>query len=172
MANKASTERLKALKGRVHIKAWEKNPEFPDDRSKDILIKDDEFCNLIVNAGKDSILKYLGGCGICACSGSAGGIGVGCNSCAAAAGQTDLIGTCKTWKTISTADKAYSQPTLFLSVDFGFSEANFTWNEIGLCDNQATTPALGASLWARQVDGTPLAKDNTKRAIVEWQLSL
>jgi len=166
--------KLKALKGRIHIKAWQKDPKFPDDRSKDVVIKDDIFDNLIVCVGKDSILKHLGGCGIDACSGASGGIGVGCNACAACCADTDLIGTCKTWKDISTADKSYVNPTLHISVDFGFSEANFTWNEIGLCDDQGSpnAPASGSDLWARQIDGTPLVKDNTKRAIVQWDLSL
>ena len=162
--------KIKSLKGKVRIKAWQKDPNFPDDRSKDILIKDDTFDNLIVDVGKDSILKHIGGCGIDACSGGSGGIGVGCNACAAAAGNTDLIGTCATWKDISTADKSYTRPTLHVSVDFGFSEANFTWNELGLGDSNGDPPC--GALWARQTDCTPLAKTACKRAIVEWQLSL
>jgi hypothetical protein len=108
-------EKLKALKGRVHIKAWQKCPNFPDDRSKDIVVKDETFDNLIVNVGKDSMLRQLAGCGI-TCGGQAGGIGVGCSITAACAAQTDLIGACKTWKCISSADKTYARPTLFLSV--------------------------------------------------------
>lgn len=168
-------ERLKALKGRVHIKAWKKNPDFPDDRNKDILIKDTTFDNLIVNTGKDSILKRIGGTGL-SCFGEAGGIGVGDSTQAAALTDTDLIAASnKYWKDISTADKTYVRPTLFITADFGFSVANFTWNEIGLCDDQGTpgnSPAEGSSLWARQIDGTPLVKDASKRAIVEWQLTL
>jgi hypothetical protein len=142
-------ERLKALKGRVHIMAWKKNPDFPDDRSKDIQIKDTTFDNLIVNVGKDSILKRLGGTGL-SCFGEAGGIGVGDSTQAAALTDTDLIAASnKVWNDISTA--------------------------IGLCDDQGTpgnSPAEGSSLWARQVDGTPLVKDSSTRAIVEWQLTL
>jgi len=167
-------ERLKALKGRVHIKAWQMCSDHPDDRTKDILIKDDLFDNMIVNVGKDSILKRLGGCGL-SCFGQAGGIGVGDSTQAAALTDTDLIAASnKTWKDISTACKTYVRPTLFLSADFGFSQANYTWNEIGLCDDQGTpnSPAGGSSLWARQIDVTPLVKDATKRAIVEWQLTL
>ena len=162
------------IKGRIHIKAWEKNPKFPDDRSKDILIKDDIFDNLIVNTGKDSILKRLGGCGL-SCFGEAGGIGVGDSTQAACLTDTDLIAaTNLLWKDISTADKTYVRPTLFVTADFGFSQANFTWNEIGLCDDQGSpnSPVGGSSLWARQVDGTPLVKTSSTRAIVEWQLTL
>jgi hypothetical protein len=169
-----AVERLKALKGRIHITAWQKCPNFPDDRSKDVVIKDETFDNLIVTVGKNSILRQLAGCGV-TCGGQAGGIGVGCSTCNCnPSGKTDLVGASHVWKDISTADKTYASPTLFLSVDFGFSEANFTWNEIGLCDDKGTPndPGFGSELWARQIDGTPLVKDNTKRAIVEWQLSL
>jgi len=162
-------ERLKALKGRVHIKAWQKNED-----GTETVIKDDIFDNLIVNVGKDSILRALGGCGL-TCGGFAGGIGVGDSTQAAALTDTDLIAASnKTWVDISTADKTYVRPTLFVTADFGFAQANYTWNEIGLCDDQGTpnSPAGGSSLWARQIDVTPLVKDATKRAIVEWQLSL
>jgi len=171
----AAKARLKALKGRVHIKAWEKDPNFPDDRTKDIVIKDDYFCNLIVNTGKDSILKRLGGCGL-SCFGEAGGIGVGDSTQAAALTDTDLIAASnKTWVDISTADKTYVRPTLFITADFGFAQANYTWNEVGLCDDQGTpgnSPAEGSDLWARQIDASPLVKTSSTRAIVEWQLTL
>jgi len=159
---------------RIHIKAWEKNPRFPDDRSKDIVIKDDIFDNLIVNTGKDSILKRIGGTGL-SCFGEAGGIGVGDSTQPADPTDTDLIACAnKTWVDISSVDKTYVRPTLFVTVDFGFSQANYTWNEIGLCDDQGTpnSPAGGSDMWARQIDGTPLVKTASKRAIVEWQLTL
>lgn len=164
--------KLKALKGRVRIRAWQKNPLFPDDRTKDVLIYDRITDNLIVNVGKDSILKRLGGTGLSG-HGEAGSIGVGDNATAVSSSNTDLIATTnKLWKSIVSTDKTYIRPTLYLSATFGFSDANWTWNEIGLCDNQFANPAAGALLWARQIDGTPLVKDTSKRAIVEWQLSL
>ena len=93
-------------------------------------------------------------------------IGVGDSTTAAAVGQTDLQASSnKTFKTVASGDKVYTRPTLFLSVDFGYSEANYTWNEIGLKDNNSV-------LLARQVDASPLGKTSSKRAIVEWQLSL
>lgn len=162
-----TSERLKALKGRVHIKAWQKQPD-----GTEKVIKDTVFDNLIVNTGKDSILRQLGGL---ACAGQAGGIGVGDSTQAAALTDTDLIAASnKYWKDTVVCDSTYVRPTLFITADFGFSEANFTWNEIGLCDNQGTpnSPVGGSNLWARQIDGSPLVKDVSKRAIVEWQLSL
>ena len=70
-------------------------------------------------------------------------------------------------KSISVTDRVYVRPTLYVSVDFGYTEGNFTWNEIGLRDNQGSP-----LMWARQIDSTPLVKTTSKRAIVEWQLSL
>ena len=146
------------LNGHVHIKAWEKQAD-----GSEKLIKDDIIKNLIVTVGKDAILRYIsnitGG-------GYADDIGVGDSTTAAAVGQTDLQGTA-VWKTIVTADRVFLTPTLYLSVEFGYSEANFTWNEMGLRDSQGT-PVL----WARQIDASPLVKTSSKRAIVEWQLSM
>jgi len=93
-------------------------------------------------------------------------IGVGDSTTAAASGQTDLQASSnKTFKTIAGGDYVYTRPTLFISVDYGYSEANYTWNEIGLKDNNGV-------LLARQVDASPLGKTSSKRAIVEWQLSI
>ena len=98
--------------------------------------------------------------------GYAENIGVGDSSTAAAAGQTDLQASSnKTYKTIAGGDYIYTRPTLFMSVDFGYSEANYTWNEVALRDDNDV-------LIARQVDASPLVKTTSKRAIVEWQLSI
>jgi hypothetical protein len=149
-----------SLNGHVKIQAWEKQDDGTEKEVFNKIIK-----NLVVDVGKDSILKYLGNM-------SGGGyveqIGVGDDTTAAASGQTDLqASTNKLWKSISATDRVYVRPTLFISVDFGYTEANFTWNELGLRDNQGTP-----LLWDRQIDATPLVKTSSKRAIVEWQLSL
>jgi len=146
------------LNGHLRIKAWEKQAD-----GTEKLVKDDLIKNLIVDVGKDALMKLIanmtGG-------GYTATIGVGDSSTAAAVGQTDLQASSnKTFKTIASGDKVYTRPTLFLSVDFGYSEANYTWNEIGLKDNNSV-------LLARQVDASPLGKTSSKRAIVEWQLSL
>ena len=168
-------ETLKPLHGAVRIQAWQKCPQFPDCRNKDVQIKDSFFDNLIVDVGKDSILKQIAGCGITN-GGTAGLIGVGDSSACPGGAQTDLQAiTNKEWKTIASCEKTYVRPTLFLSVDFGFSEANYTWNEVGIADNQhcCCQPCIGTALmWARQKDCTPLCKTVCKRAIVEWQFTL
>ncbi len=157
------------LHGKVHITAWQKNPD-----GTETMIKDDVFDNLIVNVGKDTILKGIGG----ACLsgfGTTAAIGTGDSVTVAALGDTDLLGVCMAWKDIPTTCKVYVNPTLFVSVDFGYGCNNFVWNELGLADSQGcplNDPACGALLIARQIDCSPLSKDCTKRAIVEWQLTL
>ena len=146
------------LNGYVHIKAWEKQAD-----GSEKLIKDDTIKNLVVTVGKDAILKFLGNV---TGGGYVDDIGVGDSTTAAAVGQTDLQGTAL-WKTIVTADRVFITPTVYLSVEFGYDEANFVWNEMGLRDSQGT-PVL----WARQIDASPLTKSTSKRAIVEWQLSM
>ena len=146
------------LNGYVHIRAWEKQPD-----GSEKLVKDDTIKNLVVTVGKDAILKYISNI---SGGGYADDIGVGDSTTAAAVGQTDLQGTAL-WKTIVTADRVFITPTLYLSTEFGYSEANFTWNEMGLRDSQGT-PVL----WARLIDASPLVKTTSKRAIVEWQLSM
>jgi len=146
------------LNGYVHIRAWEKQPD-----GSEKLVKDDTIKNLVVTVGKDAILRYISNqSGV----GYADDIGVGDSTTAAAVGQTDLQGTAL-WKTIVTADRIFITPTLYLSVEFGYNEANFVWNEMGLRDSQGTP-----ILWARQIDSSPLTKTSSKRAIVEWQLSM
>ena len=147
-----------ALNGHLRIRAWEKQAD-----GTEKLVKDDLIKNLIVNVGKDAVMKRLGNM-------TGGGyiatIGVGDNTTAAAVGQTDLQASSnKVFKTIASGDYVYTRPTLFVSVDFGYSEANYTWNEVALRDNNDV-------LIARQVDASPLAKTTSKRAIVEWQLSI
>ena len=147
-----------ALNGHLRIKAWEKQAD-----GTEKLIKDDLIKNLVVDVGKDTIMKRLGNM---TGGGYISSIGVGDSTTAAASGQTDLQASSnKTFKTVAGSDYVYTRPTLFISVDFGYSEANYTWNEIGLKDNNAV-------LVARQVDASPLGKTSSKRAIVEWQLSI
>ncbi len=158
------------LHGRVHITAWQRQPD-----GSEIKIKDDTFDNLIVSVGKDTILKGLGGADLTG-FGITAAIGTGDSVTAAMCGDTDLLGCPnKAWKNIPSTCKVYINPTLFVSVDFGYSCNNFTWNELGLADDQGCplcAPACGSLLIARQIDCSPLAKDCTKRAIVEWQLTL
>lgn len=149
---------LVPLNGHVRVRAWEKQPDGTEKEVYNKTIK-----NLIVTAGKQTILKYIGNI---TGGGYANSIGVGDSTTAAAAGQTDLQASSnKYWKAIAAADRILLTTTLYLSVDFGYTEGNYTWNELGLKDNNDV-------LIARQIDSSPFVKTSAKRAIVEWQLSL
>lgn len=146
--------------GKVRIRAWEKQED-----GSEKLIKDTVSDNLLVTTGKESILKYLGNI---TGGGYFNSIGTGDSTTAASVAQTDLQATTnKLWKTISTDDRVFVTGTLYVSADFGYSEANWTWNEIGLRDNQSSP-----LLVARVIDSSPLVKTSSKRAIVEWQVSV
>ena len=148
------------LNGHVKIQAWEKQDDGTEKQVYNKTIK-----NLVVNAGKESILKYLGNI---TGGGYANQIGVGDSTTTAAAGQTDLQASSnKLWQTIVSTDRVFINNTLYVSADFGYTQGNWTWNELGLRDNQGSP-----MMWARQTDSSPLVKTNQKRAIVEWQLSL
>ena len=146
------------MRGAYHIKVFEKTPI-----GTELLIRDTIKKNLLVTVGKDTMLKYLGEV--------TGGakiekIGVGDDTATAVAvGNTQLYGASQLIKVISSISRVYVRPTLFLSVEYGYSEANFTWNELGLFDANEV-------LIARQIDATPLVKTNSKRAIVEWQIQM
>ena len=149
---------LVPLNGHVKIRAWEKQAD-----GTEIEVYNKTIKNLIVDAGKVSILKYIGNI---SGGGYATQIGVGDSTAAASAAQTDLQASSnKYWKTISSTDRILLTTTLYLSVDFGYTEGNYTWNELGLRDNNNV-------MYARQIDSTPFVKTSSKRAIVEWQLSL
>ncbi len=146
------------LNGHVRVRAWEKQPDGTEKEVYDKTIK-----NLVVTAGKQTILKHIGNI---TGGGYANSIGVGDSTTAAAAGQTDLQASSnKYWKVIDASDRIVLTTTLYLSVDFGYTEGNYTWNELGLKDNNDV-------LIARQIDASPFVKTSAKRAIVEWQLSL
>ena len=146
------------LNGHVRVRAWEKQEDGSEKQVHDKTIK-----NLIVDVGKETLLKLIGNI---AGGGYCNQIGAGDSTTAASAAQTDLqAASNKYWKNIDPSDRVYLSSTLYVSTDFGYSEANFTWNELGLRDNNTV-------LIARQVDSSPLIKTNQKRAIVEWQLSL
>ena len=84
---------LTPLNGYVHIKVWEKQAD-----GTEKVVKDDIIKNLVVTAGKDAIMKYIGRINEV---GYANEIGVGDSTTAAAIGQTDLQASSNyLWKTI------------------------------------------------------------------------
>ena len=145
------------LNGHVRVRCWEKQPD-----GSEKLVKDDTIKNLIVDVGKDTTLQYLGHLG----GSYFEKIGVGNDTSPVGASQSNLqASTNYLWKVVPIESRVYVRPTLYMSADFGYTEANFVWNELGLRDSNDV-------LVARQIDLTPLNKTSSKRAIVEWQLSL
>lgn len=142
--------------GAYHVKVYERNG------CLETLVRDDIKKNLLVTVGKDTMLKYLG---VVTGGAQLEKIGVGDSATAPTVGDTALLGASQTVKVIASNARSYVRPTLFVSVEYGYTEANYTWNELGLYDANDV-------LVARQVDGTPLVKTSSKRAIVEWQLTI
>ncbi len=145
--------------GKVRLRVWEKS----DGEEK--LIRDTVTNNLLMTTGKESMLKQLAKI-------TGGGqfeyIGVGDSTTAASASQVDLQASSnKVWKAIASDDRVYVTGTVYVSTDFGYSEANFTWNEIALRDDNSSPLMI-----ARLIDSSPLVKTTSKRAIVEWQITV
>ena len=97
------------LNGHVHIKVWEKQADGSEKLVRDTINK-----NLVVNVGKDSILKYLGNI---TGGGYGNSIGVGDSTTAVAAGQTDLQASSnKYWKTIASTERVYLRTNILTMV--------------------------------------------------------
>ena len=68
-------------------------------------------------------------------------------------------------KPIIVGDIIFQNNTIFAFVTYGANEANFSWNELGLCFEDET-------LIARYVDSDPYQKPATKVATVEWSIQV
>lgn len=124
--------------------------------------------NLIVNTGKDSIFRRIQPTGFGGDGVSGGGqlsqVGVGNGNAVPALTDIALSGASQLFKNIS--ESTYVRPTLYVAVTFGYSEANFAWNEYGVKDTNG-------NLVSRAIEtGTVLTKDSSKIAICEWQFTL
>ena len=142
-------------KGRVRIRSWNKNGK---------LVKDKEIDNLVVDTGIDSVLKTLGRVANNESEGI-GSIGVGSSTSGEGVDQLDLQGSNTFKKDIPLEARIYARPTLFVSIDVGYAEANFTWAEIGLFDTKGV-------MIARIVDPSPLNKNDRLRSLVEWRITI
>lgn len=125
--------------------------------------------NLIVNVGKDVVLKLVTGASATALNNANANIGVGDSSTAAAVGQTGLqAATNKKFKGMNTGypTAVASQKTSF-QADFTSTEALFAWNEWCLAsgNDPPTTGVMlsrksesfgtkGAALWTFNADLT------------------
>jgi hypothetical protein len=94
---------------------------------------------------------------------------VGDSATAAAAGQTDLLGTNKPRKVVSGAPVISGNQITF-SAQFGTSEANFPWLEVGV----ANAASGAGSMWSRSAFTSPGlgTKVSTAVWVLNWTLSI
>lgn len=88
-------------------------------------------------------------------------VGVGNDSTAFAAAQTDLIGTA-TRKTATAVANSFPSASRIYTAIFESSEANYAWNEVGLFN-----AASGGQMAIRKVISLP-----TKTSAEQWTVNL
>jgi len=89
----------------------------------------EEEGNLLLNSGIDEMWDLITGDSANHFSNGSAQIGVGDSTTAAAATQTDLLGTNKTYKGMDSGYPTSSSQKATFKASFGDSEANYAWNE-------------------------------------------
>jgi hypothetical protein len=89
-------------------------------------------------------------------------MGVGDSATAFSAAQTDLLGTNKLRKAMTSGFPTRSGNTISFSALFGTSEANFAWNEWGMFNG-----ATGNTMLNRKAESR-----GTKTSAQSWQFSV
>ena len=102
--------------------------------------------NILVNAGIQLMLDLLIGAGGTVFSNANARLAVGDGTTAAAASQTDLVGTNKTRKAMEATYPSRSGQTLTFRSAFGGSDANHGWKEWAIAN-----AASGATILNRKV---------------------
>jgi hypothetical protein len=123
--------------------------------------------NLFLTAGVTKILNLISGASSTHFDATNARLCVGDSSTAAAAGQADLQGTNKLRKVVSGAPVVSGNQITF-SAQFGTSEANYAWLEVGVGND-----ASGA-LWSRSAITSPGlgTKVSTAVWVLNWTLSI
>jgi len=85
--------------------------------------------NLLLNSGIDEMWDLVVGDSANHFNNASTQIGVGDSSTPAAAAQTDLQGTSKTYKAMDTGYPTSTSQKATFKASFGDSEANYAWNE-------------------------------------------
>lgn len=117
--------------------------------------------NLIMTNGIDEIRKRIAGLSSLTIS----QVGIGNGTTTPAADNTDLVGTSKLWKNITTREDmtpASGDKFVSLGITIGRTEGNFAVNEIGLRFSDNTMVARSIS------DGT--TKNSNQTATATWSL--
>jgi len=125
--------------------------------------------NVLLNAGIDELWDLVTGAGGTAYSSANAHIGVGDSSAAADASQTDLQGTNKKWNPMDAGYPTSTNQKATWRASFADGDANFTWNEWGVCNASGT--AAGGTLLNRKVENLGTKNGGTWQLTVEISLS-
>ena len=90
-------------------------------------------------------------------------IGVGDSGATPVDSDEALLGSNVLIKSVT--DKTYVRPIAYMGVEYNFEEANYTWREYGLYNDDD-------DLVARVLESPAYIKSNSNRAIVEWQVEI
>jgi hypothetical protein len=135
---------LKTLHGHHSFVAYEGDIEYEVDEKSGLLVpanpivyESPVYDNLVVTSGKNDYLQRLSaGLGVVSAINAFGHIGVGTDSTAAAAGQTQLNPSVSGSVLIQACDASFpsgpSSLVLTFKATFGTGVANFNWNEAGI----------------------------------------
>jgi hypothetical protein len=118
--------------------------------------------NLFLTAGITEVLKLATGAAATAFNASNARLCVGDGTTAAAAGQTDLVGTNKFRQLVDTAPTVSTNTVTFVAT-FAGPNANYAWAEIAVAN-----AASGGAMWSRTV---PAGTMGTKAAGTVWVLN-
>jgi hypothetical protein len=125
--------------------------------------------NLFLTAGITKLWNLIAGVSATHLDATNTRLAVGDSSTAAAAGQTDLLGTNK-FRKLVTGAPVISNNQITFSSQFETGEANFAWLEVGVADSGTA----GAQLISRTAITSPGlgTKVNTAVWVLNWTLSI
>lgn len=160
---------LVVLEGRYAVdKYWgEQEPGNPDPAALYERIECDP--NLFLTSGINEILKLIAGQGGTAYNATNARLAVGDGTTAAAAGQTDLVGTNKARQVVDAAPTITNNQILFVAT-FGTGSANYVWAEVGVVN-----AASGGPMWSRTVPAGTLGtkpSSGTATWVLNWTLTI
>lgn len=124
--------------------------------------------NLFLTAGITKLWNLIAGVSSTHLDATNTRLAVGDSSTAAAAGQTDLLGTNKFRKLVNGAP-VISNNQITFSAQFETGEANFAWLEVGVADATGTAQLISRTAITSPGLGT---KVNTAVWVLNWTLSI
>lgn len=147
---------LAVMEGRYRVDKYRGDSTDPADRYESIELAP----NLFLTAGIAELWKLVAGQTATAFNGSNARLCVGDSTTAAAAGQTDLVGTNKYRQVVDSAPTVSNNQITFVAT-FGTSVANYAWNEVGVA-----SAASGGTMLSRTVSSL-----GTKTSSATWTLT-